>query len=50
MAFTREIDVYNTIGIGYFAVTGEAVENERKSLVTFDITRALEKFIEHGAD
>lgn len=47
MAFAREIDVYNTVGIGYFAVTGEAVENERKSLVTFDIARPLEKFVQH---
>ena len=50
MAFAREIDVHNAIGIRYFAVTGEAVEDKGQSLVTFDVARALEKFIQHGAD
>ena len=50
MALTREIDVHNAIGVRYFAVASETVEDERQTLVALHIARAFEKFIQHGTD
>lgn len=50
LAFAGEIYLYNTIGIGDFTVSDKTVEYERKSLIAFDIARALEIFIQHGAN
>jgi len=47
LALTRQIDMGNAVGKGKFAVTCEAVEDERESLIPFDITGPFEEFIEH---
>ena len=47
LAFASQIHVCNAIRKRKLAVTGETVEDEGQSLVTFDIARSLEEFIEH---
>jgi hypothetical protein len=42
--------VGDTIRIFEFAVTGEAIQDQRQSLIAFHIARALKIFIQHGAD
>ncbi len=42
--------MHNAIGIGNFAVACKTIENKGESLVTFDIARTFEVFIEHRAD
>jgi hypothetical protein len=37
----------NTIGKDQFAITGEPIEYEGKSLIAFHIARTFEEFIEH---
>ena len=50
LATAREIDVRDAVCIFESAVSREAIEHERETLVAFHITRTLEVFIEHGAD
>jgi hypothetical protein len=40
----------NAIRILQFGVAREAVEHQRKTLVSFDIAGTLKVFIQHGAD
>jgi hypothetical protein len=42
--------LHEPIGVGKFTVAGEAIENQRESLVALHIARSFEKFIEHRAD
>lgn len=49
LALPCQINLRHTIGKGQFAVTGEAIEHQRKSLIAFDIARTFEEFIENGA-
>ena len=42
--------MHDAIGICYFTVACETVKNERKTLIAFNIARALEVFIKHRAD
>ena len=49
LTFAREIHLRHTIGKSQFAVTGEAIEYQRESLIAFDIAGAFEEFIEDGA-
>lgn len=50
LATPRKVNVGNTIGKCQFAIASESVEHKRKPLITFDIPRTFEVFIENGAD
>jgi len=50
LATAGEIHVRHAIGKCQFAVAGEAVKHEGKSLVAFDVARTFEEFIEDAAD
>ena len=40
----------DAICIFEFAISGETIEHQSKSLVTFDTDRTIEVFIENGAN
>ena len=50
MTTASQINMRHTVSKYQLAVTVETIEHERKSLISFDIARTLEIFIEHGAD
>ena len=50
LAGPGEVNMRHAIGIFEFAVAGEAIEHEGKSLVALDTNRSCEEFIEHGTD
>jgi hypothetical protein len=50
LTLTGKIYVHNAIGICYFTVACETIENKRESLVAFNIARTFEVFIEHRTD
>lgn len=47
LAFASQIHVCNAIRKSQFAVTGETIEDEGESLVTFHIAWTFEEFLEH---
>ena len=50
LTIPHKIDMRDTIGKHKFAVTVETVQHQGESLVTFDIARAFEIFIERCAN
>lgn len=50
LTLTRKIYPHHAIGICYFVIACETVENERESLVAFNIAWTFEVFIEHRTD
>ena len=45
-----EVNMRHAIGIFEFAIAGEAIEHEGKSLVAFNADRTMNGVIEHGAN
>lgn len=50
MAFAREIDMCHAVGVFQFVISGEAIEDQRESLVALHVAGTLEVFIQHCAD
>jgi hypothetical protein len=49
LAAACQVDVCNAISKGQSAITREAVQDERESLIPLDITGSFEELIEHRA-
>jgi hypothetical protein len=50
LAIPGEINICDAIGIFQFGIAREAIEHQRETLISFNITRTLEVFVQNRAD